>query len=471
MTSNFKKLSKINRPARASVFYTLTGAFERGTSFIFTPLFTRALSPSEYGLYPLYTSALGIMSVLISLELGGGVIYRALSKRGMQAKDTVLGSALLILTLSSGAFFFIFSVFPSIGGVLFGLDRITLIFMTAQIFLNGVLSIYFAGCRYSYDYKPPTVINLLNATLSPTVSYLIIKFTAARAEGRIIGTLVATAVIASPLIIKLIKRCNASFPLIRELLFSSLPVLPHFLATSLSLQSGKLVIGRYLGEGALAKYSLVFSLGFVFTVLTVGVSSGLSPWITRKLSQGRERTVDILTERLFSLFAALTLIGVTFMPEGLRILAPPEYRDALGAVYPIAVSVLLSLLGSVLYSIAIYYKRGGLISIASSLVAVMTLTLHLIFTSRLGYGAAAVIQAIASLLTVLSYALILGGVLKKHNFNATSYLKTLAVTVFFTALLYLFRRDLMARVALAAVFFAMLIPRAITCYKLIREND
>lgn len=470
MTSNIKKFSKINRPAKASVFYTLTGAFERGTSFIFTPLFTRMLTPTEYGLYPLYTSALGIMSVLISLELGGGVIYRALSSRKKEEHGEVFCSSLAMIFISSGAFLLIFTLFPSLGTLLFGLDRVTLLFMTAQIFLNGTLAVYFAGCRYSYNYKPPSLINILLALLSPSLSYLVIKIGSLRAEGRIVGTLFATALIALPVAVKLIRGGRVRPSIIKELFLTALPILPHFLATSVIMQSGKLIIGKYFGEGALAKYSLVFSLGFIFTVVTTGVGSGLSPWITRKLSCGAEHAVDIMTERLFSLFAVLTLLGVTFMPEALKVLAPPEYRDALGAVYPISISVLLSLLGTVLYSIALYYKRGGLVSLSSVGIAAAILGLHLLFTRRLGYGAAAVIQSIASLFTVLSYAFILGGVLKKHSFRLTSYLRTFAVAVAFTSLLFIFRRVLPARVTLALAFVLMLIPRALACYKLIRES-
>ena len=471
MTSNLKKLSKINRPARASVFYTLTSALERGTSFIFTPIFTRILSPSEYGLYPLYTSALGIMSVVISLELGGGVIYRALSARDKGEEKVVIGSALTLLSLCSGAFLFLFTLFPTLGQILFSLDRVTLIYMSAQIFLNGVLAIYFSGCRYSYDYKPPSVINVLLAILSPSISYLIIKLSSIRAEGRIVGTLIASALVALPVLTRLIRSTGISLRTMRELLFSALPILPHFLATSVILQSGKLVIGRYFGEGALAKYSLVFSLGFIFTVVTAGVGSGLTPWITRKLSVGAEHAVDIMTERLFSLFAALTLIGVTFMPEGLKVLAPPEYREALGAVYPISMSVLLSLLGTVLYSIAIYYKKGGLVSILSVTTAIVTLGLHMSLTRIFGYGAAAVIQCVASLLTVLSYAFILSGVLKKHSFKAKEYVKTFLSALFFATLLYIFREELLPRILLALAFTVMLIPRTVSCYRLIKEGE
>ena len=83
-------------PARASVWYTVCGVIERGVGFIFTPIFTRALTPEEYGLYPLYVSFMSLFTIVITLELSGNIIYRGLSKyRGRE--DEFISSTLGIV--------------------------------------------------------------------------------------------------------------------------------------------------------------------------------------------------------------------------------------------------------------------------------------------------------------------------------------------------------------------------------------
>ena len=58
---NFFRLST---EEKASVLYIITGILSRGVSFLFTPIYTRLLSESEYGVYSLYVSWLGLFTVL-----------------------------------------------------------------------------------------------------------------------------------------------------------------------------------------------------------------------------------------------------------------------------------------------------------------------------------------------------------------------------------------------------------------------
>ena len=472
MTSNVKRKGKITLPARATVFYTLTGALERGTNLIFTPIFTRMLTPEEYGIYPLYVSWMGILTVVCTLELTGNVIYKGLSKYRGREGD-FLSASLGLISLSSLTVLLLF--LPLGDGVLsfIGLNRGILLLLILQIYINGVTNLYFARCRYFYRYKSASLINLLAAILSPTLSFLIIRLTAFDGEARIIGPLVVSGVIAVPLAVSFIRRSKRLFDggIWRYLLRLVLPLLPHFLASTVIAQSGKIAVGRFFGDGELAKYSLVFSLGFLFSVITNGINSGLSPWINRKLSHGAGHTVDLTVEKLFSVFAALSLMGVCFIPEGLSFLAPPEYLGALPAVYPIAISVLLSFLGSTLYTVIVYYERTYLVTLGSVGVAVLTVILHLTLTARYGFMAAALVQVIASASLVLANAIILGGVLKNHSFKLKNYLGTLTGAVLFAATLSYLRDMLIPRILVFIALLLILIPRAVSLYRLIKEKD
>ena len=252
---------------------------------------------------------------------------------------------------------------------------------------------------------------------------------------------------------------------------SVIPLLPHFLATTVTVNSGKLAIARFFGEDALAKYSLVFSFGFIFTVMTVGRNSGLTPWINRKLSPGCDLMVGKLSEELFSLFAILSVMAITFVPEGLSILAPAEYLDALPAVYPIAISVIISFLTTVFYSVTVYYGKGHLVTLGSVLISAVTVLLHLSVTRAFGYVGAGIVACIGGVLNILSYSIILGGVLKKRIFKAKRFVPPILLAIAFSTLLYLLRRSLISRALLSLALLILLIPRSIACYRLIKEKN
>ena len=472
MISKTRKKLKLTLPAKATVFYTLTGALERGVGFVFTPIYTRILTPEEYGLYPLYVSWMGIATVIVTLELTGSTVYRGLSSSEGGEKKFISSLTGLYLTCAVITCGVILSFGRAVRGIT-GLNTTLLVFLLLQTVLNGVIGIYFAKCRYEYKYKTASLINLANAILSPPLSLLIIRFTDYKAEARIIAPLVIGIAISIPIIIKTFVGGRTFFDggVWKGQLGAVIPLLPHFLATTVTVQSSKLAIAYFFGEDALARYSLVFSFGFIFTVMTVGINSGLTPWINRKLSHGEKKRVGEMCEELFSLFSILSVMAIAFVPEGLSILAPHEYLDALPAVYPIAISVIISFLTTVFYTVTVYFGKGHLVTLTSILSMLVTLILHLTVTPRFGYVGAGVVACAAGVVNVLSYTVIIGGVLKKRIFSLKKLLAPILFSIAFSYLLYLFRASWPSRLSLFLALLILLLPRAIGCYRLIREKD
>ena len=97
MNKSNHKYSAIKRPAVASIWYAAAAILGRGIGFIFTPIFTRLLSAEEYGLFTLYTTWLGVFTIISTLEIGGGVLMRALQKKDWTS-GTVFFSALGLQT-------------------------------------------------------------------------------------------------------------------------------------------------------------------------------------------------------------------------------------------------------------------------------------------------------------------------------------------------------------------------------------
>ncbi len=471
MTEKIKKRAIFTLPARASVFYTLTGALERGINVLFTPIFTRILTPAEYGVYPLYVSWLGIFTVFLTLELSGNIMYRALTRYKHRQYELIMTAYFVLASLSLLAVLSVL-IFPRFFVRLTSLSRPLILLLILQIFINGVINLYLSLCKYSYRYKIPSAINLINAIISPTLSFLIIYLFKFKAISRILSPLIVGGIIAFTLLIIILKasRGRISLDILRYLISISLPLLPHFISLTAIAQLGKIMIGIFFGSEAIAKYSLVFSVGFIFTLFTVGIQSSLMPWINRKLSHGAGHTVDLLCEKLFLLFSVLSLLSVTFMPEGLAILAPKEYSDALVAVYPISISVLLTFLSSILYTMIIYYEKSVLITLSSVSSAIICLILHLILDRRLLYLGAGLTQAISSLCLVVFYSVILLAVIKKDSFKPRKYLMSLLISVLFATLLYIFRFSLLSRIIIFIALILMLIPASIDCYRLIKEK-
>ena len=465
------KKGRLTLPARASVWYTATSAVEKGMSFIFTPIFTRALTPEEYGLYPLYVSFLSLFTIIITLELSGNVIYRGLAKfKGRE--DEFICSALGVICLSFSLVLLPVLLVGEKIAKLMGLGWEILFFLILQVFFSGILNLYSARCRFFYEYKTPSVINASIAILSPALSFLLINLTRVRASARIIAPLAVTALAAVPLGILIVKRGRRIFSLeIWRFIFKlDLPLLPHFFATAVIAQSGKIIVARFFGEEALAKYSVVFSMGFVFSLITVGINSALAPWVNRKLSSGGTDKISEVMEPAFALFALMTLCGFCFSPEGLAFLAPREYHEALAAIYPLGISVLVGFLVTVINSALLFYEKSHLVSVASIITALVSVTLGFTVTARYGYIAAAFVQLASSLVLFGISSIMLGGVSQKRIINPSSHLLVTAFAGAASLPIYLLRHSTLSRSLLFLALALLALPIALKCKTLIMEK-
>jgi len=457
-------------PARASVFYTVSAALERGIGFVFTPIFTRALTAEEYGLYPLYTSWLGIFTIFVTLELTGNVIYRAILKFDKN-EGAVTRAATAIMSAALIALLTLFIIFQKGITSTVGLAPEIIFFLILQAYLNGIMYLYLSKCRYRYEYKRASLVNLTLSVLAPSIAFLLVNFTRVRAEARIIAPLLVSlfiCVIALPSLLRGSRGNTAAAA--GYLIKKCLPLLPHFLATSVIAQTGKLVIGRYFGARELASYSIVFSMGFLFTLMTVGIQSGLAPWINRKLDSGDGEKIDETAKRVFSLLSLATLLGLCFSPEGLAFLAPPEYRTALLAVYPIGVSVLLGFPTAIINAIILYFEKGHYTTLSSLIGAFASITLNLTLTVRYGYFCAALVQAASSLVMLIASYLILLGVLKKRSKFAPSYLKGILFAALGATALGTLREVFLSRLLIFLALLVAIIPRVYSCRSLISER-
>ena len=471
MLVRIKKGRRLTLPARASMWYTATSAIERGISFIFTPIFTRTLSPEEYGLYPLYVSYMSLFTILITLELGGNVIYRALA-RFKGREDELICSSLGVILILFGIVLSAILIFPEYLSAITGLGRETLIFLAVQVLLNGVVGLYVAKCRYTYEYKAASLINLVPAVLSPTLSLVLIKFTRVRATARIVAPLIISTLVALPIAVRIVRQGKRL--LSREILSFifrvDLPLLPHFVAAAVTAQSGKIIVGRSFGEEALAKYSVVFSMGFVFSLITFGINSALAPWVNRKLAEKNEDKIAATIDPLFSLFALMTLSGLCFSPEGLAFLAPREYGSALGAIYPLSLSVLTGFLVTVINAVLLFYEKSHLISTASIIAAAINLLLGITITAKYGYIAAALVQLASSLILFIISAAMLGGVSHKTIIRPYRQLGVITFSAAVSVILYLLRHAFVSRMLILLALFMLAIPIALECKSLIIEK-
>lgn len=466
---NIKKRASLKLPARAGVWNVISGLIARGVGVVGTPLFTRLLTPAEYGLYPHYTTWLSVLTALVTAGLTGSAIYRGLQKYSHRSEEFISAATGLALGTSCALILIGIPLAPILTSIT-GLEGRILLALGAEIAFSSTVALRSATLRYRYKYKVLALINLFSAIGTPLLSVMLVLLTPYRAEARIIGSLLATLITALPALLYAARRGRLFDPEIwRYLTRVNLPLVPHYLSSALILRISEIVIGREHGNAALAKYSVGISVGLALTFIANALSQASAPWILRKVSAGEHAKVRELITPALGALIAVSVILLALAPEILAVITPPEYSDALPTVYPLALSVSAIFLSNVISSAEAYYERSARAALPTVLTAVASVSLAVILLPSVDYRLCALFTLGAYIMLVSLSSLTFKKISGERIIDGKKCALLFSSGAFYAFLMFVFRGVLMSRVLLAIPVLPALYSLAKRVYGEIRE--
>lgn len=375
-----KSESKIRLPARASVWYVGASVISKGAGIAATPFFTRLQSEEEYGNFTLYISILGALSIVASAFSSGSSIYKGLAdsgeKRGEYLRSATavsLGFSLIICLL-----LFAFSSF-------FGLSTVMVTLISLQLLCDSIVAIRLSEGRFLYRYREVAVITVAEAVVAPAIAIIIFTRFGGGYTVRAYSMLAVSLVTAVFALLRIFKDWGEKSRKRLYSIKSSLSLLPHSISSAVSSQADKLIFTAILGTAALAKYSVAHSLGVGLLFVVSALGSALNPWIMRRLRDGDLVRIREVCEVCFISLSAATVGVVALAPEIMKILAPIEYSEAIGAVLPSALSVPASFMISLCTLVLVHSERAGKTATVSMLTVFSSVASSFVLIPRLEY--------------------------------------------------------------------------------------
>ena len=205
---------------KSGVWYTAANFLTKSIGFITTPIFTRLLSKSDYGLYSNYTSWQSTFMVFATLNLSASFISARFDFEkdfdGYISSTLVLSS---IVTVVWTIFINFFSVFISSST---GIEMQYLNIMAAYLLMYTSVDMFQTCERYSYKYKVSVAISLFIALCTAFLSVILVVNLENRLLGRILGSTLPTIMIGFFLYLILIWRGKKSRYVILEIRHSNM---------------------------------------------------------------------------------------------------------------------------------------------------------------------------------------------------------------------------------------------------------
>ena len=443
----FDKYKNLSVVIKASLWFMFCTVLQKCLAFITTPIFIRIMDQEQYGYYSTYLSITTIFTVILTLNFDTCAYINGLSKLKTEAEKDELGTSLLFFTaIITIAFGVISSLFSNQLSILFSLPRPLFFLMSIEILFIPPVKFWMVKQRFAYKYI---------AVVSVTIAMLIINislgiFFVTRSESnqavlRVLSIALVQLCVGVFLYFCFIKK--SGFRCITKYwkygLKVNLPLIPHGLSIVVLSSSDKVMINSLVGAVQAGIYGVAYSVGLIINSIKLSLVDALKPWIYGKLKRREFGEISRICNVVFIINILLTFIVVGLGPEIIKIIAKPEYYEAIYIIPPVAASSYFTFIYNICSIVELYYEKNRNIMIASILSALINVILNLIFIPIYGYIAAGYTTLISFIiLSILHFAFLNSIRIKEmegiHILNGKSMLLlSLAVLfgmIFFTIL-------------------------------------
>ena len=474
----FAKLNNASPMQKASFWFIISNIALKGMSFITTPIFTRILDVSDYGITSVFVTWEGIISVFASLSLAGGVYNVAMTKYEGDI-DNYTSSMLGLTALFSVATYSICIGINIIYPELFQLDNSFLLYMWLQTFTNAVITFWLMRKRFLYSYKPVIAYTFLNALLSPALAIAAVYlFPENKAYAKVIGAGIAGIVIGIIMLISYLHRSKQLYnkQYWKYALKFNLPLIPHYLSGAILHSSDKLMINNMVSHEAAGIYSIAQSITGVIGIVTQAINYSLIPYTLQSIKAKNTKGLSSIIVGCSVLVSSVCIGVMLFAKEGILIFATTDYLDALYFLLPLIFAAQFDFIAGILGNIIFYYEKTKFITIATLTCAAINIVANYFGIKTFGYIAAGYTTLICSALKlVLIYIFVYRCDRSINNIVNKKFLfLVFTLTAGFMIYARIFYDILWARLALAVLVIGSIIvfrKKIIGMFRKIREKD
>lgn len=404
----FEKIKNLSPAAKASFWFIVSNVVLKGISFITTPIFTRLMAVEDYGATSVFVSWEGVISVFATLSLASGVYNVAQTKY----EDDIDGYTSSMLSLTFVASLLVYTaciIFNLFFPQVFELDTSFLMFMWIQTFTNACITFWLMRRRFVYDYKSTIAYTFANALLSPTVAIIaILLFPNHAAYAKVVGAGVAGIIFGSIICIVTYKKGKKVYngQYWKYALKFNLPLIPHYLSSTLLNSSDKLMINSMVGKAQAGIYSIAHSITGLISIITHAINCAVIPFTIQSIKKKDYHALKNIITVCTMLVGIVCVCVMLFAREGILIFATEEYLDAVWFIPPLTMATLFSFVYGIVGNILLYYEKTWQMSLITIICAAINLITNYFGIMYFGYVAAGYTTLICCVVQMISYYLV-----------------------------------------------------------------
>ncbi len=380
-----------SKALRSGIGYTIGNVLIKGVNFLTLPIFSRLLSPEEFGIYNVFASYDLILFVIVGLALHTSIQSANLEFRGKINGYT--SSISLIYILNGLLLLGITFLFRQQLSRLMDLPPAALALLVMGSFSSAVITLYNTRISLEYSYKKYLLVSACSSffNIALSLGLILTVFSEDRAMGRIIGSVVPAFLISIILLISLARKEKPRFSKTywRFGVQYSLPIVPNGIAQVLLNQCDRIMIRSIVSDAAAGIYSLAGNIKLVLAIITDSVATAWNTWFYSQMDQRNKKAIQKRASQLMVLFFILTTGLMALSPELVWLLGGTEYALSRYVAIPMVLDGFALFLYNLIVPAQYYTKKTTYIMAGTIVAAIVNIILNYIFIHRFGFIAAA----------------------------------------------------------------------------------
>lgn len=358
---------------------------------ITTPIYTRILSPYDYGIISTYNTWYGILSVIFTLSIASNFFNKGLVEY-FDDRDNFVGN-MTVLTASLVAFGFgVITIFKSYVVSMSGLDYKYFVIMFVSMFFNVVYGFWGLCSKFDEKYVKVVIANIGIAVL--TIIFTIIFLTNLNGERSLIYIMpgaIINGLFGIYLTFKYLKKssviCFRKYW--KAALLFCIPLIPHYMSNHLLNQADRMMITSMCGAEETGIYTIAYKIPEILNMLWSCVTAIYIPWLYKNLGSESILKVKKTNSIIILVFAIVALAVNLLAPEIISILASSEYKEGIYIVPALMVGYFCSVVCLIFSNIELFFDKNKIITAITLMAAVINIGLNYLLIPSMGYKVAA----------------------------------------------------------------------------------
>ena len=418
MSEPIAKEERGSKALKSGIWYTISSISVKAVLIITTPLFTRLMSTTDYGISATFTTWFTLLNVVCSLNLWYSIGRAKIDfhdKLEEYVASVQLLAFLFCIIVGGIAILFLDKVC-----ILLELNQTLVIALFVYLLAYPAVQLTQAKFKYQYNYKGNIGITIYTTLVTTILSLLfVLLMPDNRALGKVLGAVVTSVLFAACIWFKDIKTKNVRirFQYWKYGLIISVPLILNSISLNILAQSDRIFITKYCGSDYTGIYSLAYSYAILINIVLNSVNEAWLPWFHDSF---HDKMYDAIKKNVKPLviFGCWFGIGcIAIAPEAIALLGGKNYYEGIWVVPPVTLGVVCNYIFQHYEHIELHLKKTWFISAGTITAAAINIGLNYIFVPRFGFVAAAYTTLFCYFILMVLHHYISRWVLKIHLYH------------------------------------------------------